>query len=238
MAGHSFKKREFEGEQGRLSDELTTHHSYLSADYERGVFNVSACAWNEGTQKNIVTIDPPGSDSATSAGTGSGSPGSSSSLSKGAVAGIAVGAVIGAILLAVLIWFCIRRQRQRSAYKATPPSSDPSVLTGPVHNGAHFPGPLEPHETFYSPDTAFNGLSGSHNGVSSGGGTRPDSSVDERGLELDADDTAINPVYHELPNNEVPVSAVRGDEHTLSSLEEKKGQEGERSESSPIRMVV
>lgn len=206
-------------------------HSYLSADYERGVFNVSACAWSEGVQKNIVTIEPPGSGSSSSSGTGSS--GGSSSLSKGAVAGIAVGAVIGAILLALLIWFCIRRQRQRSAYKATPPQSDPSVLTGPVHN-AHFPGP---QENFYSPDTAFNGLSGSHNGVSSGDGNQPDSSVDERGLELDGDDTEIKPIYYELPNNEVPVSVVRGDVHTSPS-EEKRVAENRPSESSPIGMAI
>lgn len=208
-----------------------SYHSYLSADYERGVFNVSACAWNEGAQKNIVTIEPPSSDSP---GTGPGSSGSSSSLSKGAVAGIAVAAVIGTLLLAVLIWFCIRRQRQKSAYKATPPQSDPSVLTGPVHNNAYVPGP---QENFYSPDTAFNGLSGSHIGVSSGSGNRPDSSVDERGLELDGDDTEIKPIYHELPDNEVPVSAVRGEEH-MSSLQEKKAEEDEHSESSPIGMTV
>lgn len=212
---------------------LTTSssHSYLSADYERGTFNVSACAWNEGAQKNIVTIEPPGSSTSSSTG----SPGSSSSLSKGAVAGIAIAAVVGAILIAILIWFCIRRQRQKSAYKATPPQSDPSVLTGPVHNSAYFPGPLE---NFYSPDTAFNGLSGSNNGVSSGSGHRPDSSVDERGLELDGDDTEIKPIYHELPNNEVPVSAVPGDEHALSSLEEKKTEENEPTESSPVGTAV
>ena len=35
---------------------MRTSHSYLSADYERNIFNVSACTWQEGAEPNIVTI--------------------------------------------------------------------------------------------------------------------------------------------------------------------------------------
>lgn len=141
--------------------------------------------------------------------------------------------MVGTIILAALIWFCIRRQRQKSAYKATPPQSDPSVLTGPVHNA----GIPAAEGFFYSPDTAFNGLSGSNIGVSSGSGNQPDSSVTERGMELDGDDTEIKPIYHELPNNEVGVAAVRG-VPTSSLTEDSKVAEKEPSESSPITMAV
>lgn len=103
------------------------------------------------------------------------------------------------------------------------------MLTGPVHNSAYFHGP---EETFYSPETAFAGLNGGQNGLSSGNGTQPDSSVDERGLELDGDGTEIQPVYHELANNEV------GAVHSLSSQEKKRIEEDEAFESSPIEMAV
>lgn len=73
--------------------------------------------------------------------------------------------------------------------------------------------------------------------MSSGSGNQPDSSVTERGMELDGDDTEIKPIYHELPNNEVPVSAVWG-VPTSSPEEDSKVAEKEPSESSPITMAL
>jgi hypothetical protein len=45
-----------------------TLSSYLSADYERQVFNVSACVWNEGAVENIITITSNDSSTATGGG--------------------------------------------------------------------------------------------------------------------------------------------------------------------------
>ncbi|KAJ6113554.1 hypothetical protein N7523_006871 [Penicillium sp. IBT 18751x] len=183
--------------------------AYLSADYERGVFNVSACAWNENAQENIVTITSKDSDSSACSGTGCSSGGNSSSgsspLSQGAVAGIAIAALVGVAILAAVLFFFIRRQRQKAAYKATPPEPDVSVLSGPVHN-APPPDPSDssaPHSRFWSPDAILSGTSDSYNGQSSGSGGNHEQSVDENGMELDGDDTQIQPVYHELAGDEV-----------------------------------
>ncbi|KAI0872868.1 aspartic peptidase domain-containing protein [Hypoxylon argillaceum] len=112
--------------------------AYLSADYERGVFNVSACSWIAGAEENLVTI--PAKDSR------SGVDGSSSSsgLGGGAIAGIVIGAVVGAILIGAIIIYIIRRERKKRAYAAHDPVPDMAVITGPVHNhhstrtGKHF----------------------------------------------------------------------------------------------------
>lgn len=202
-------------------------YSYLSVDYERGVFNVSACTWNENPEQNIVTITPEGSGSSNCSGSecssGNGGSGSPSPLSRGAVAGIAIAALVGVIILAAAFFFFVRRQRQRAAYKATPPETDVSVLTGPVHNFGP-PSPphtdnLTPQGRFWSPDTISGGPSGSngkssgHDGESSNDAVNRESSADEHGVELDS--TQIKPVYHELPGSEVlgmvqdPGSVVR-----------------------------
>lgn len=189
-------------------------HSYLSADYERGVFNVSACSWNEDTEENIVTIISKDTDSSGCSGgecsSSDGSSGAASGLSRGAVAGIAVAAVVGLVLLLAFVFFCIRRQRQKSAYRANSPEPDVSVLSGPIHNG----GPPEPSScteeslpqaTPWSPD-ALHGSSGVNTGQnngSSGESGHLESSPGEHGLELDGQDTQIKPVYHELPGSRV-----------------------------------
>lgn len=182
---------------------------YLSADYERGVFNVSACAWDENAQENIVTITSKDSDSSACSGNGcsSGGTGSndSSPLSRGAVAGIAIAALVGVVILAAILFFFIRRQRQKTAYKATPPEPDVSVLSGPVHNAP----PSDPSDStvpqsrFWSPDAIFSGVSESNNGQSSGSGGNYEQSVDENGLELDGDGTQIQPIYHEIDGSEI-----------------------------------
>lgn len=208
---------------------------------------MSACAWNEGAQQNIVTITPKGSDSSTCSSSecssSTGTSGHSSSLSRGAVAGIAIAALLGALILAAAFLFFFRRQRQKAAYKAVEPEPDISVLEGPVYNAVI---PDLPHTNqstlqakFYSPDTVGDSLGGSRNGESSGEGIDRESSADERGLELDGRDTQINPVYHELPGSEVwrteldPVSGVRR-VPTSPSRDERNLEGDEPSESSPI----
>ncbi|KAJ5768199.1 hypothetical protein N7533_000782 [Penicillium manginii] len=188
--------------------------AYLSTDYERGVFNVSACSWEEDSQEDIVEImsKDAGSSECSGSGCSSGgsSSGSSSSLSRGKVAGIAVGAVVGFFLLLGILLFYIRRHRQKSRNKAIDPRPNVSVLTGPVHNG----GPPEsslhdehdslPQSAFWSPDTLndSSGLTASRNNGSSGGSGCHENSSGEN--ELDGHNTQIKPVYHELPGSKVP----------------------------------
>lgn len=106
---------------------------YLSADYERRIFNVSQCAWNEGAEENIVTIL---ANSATNTGestpTSSSSSHSSdssggSSLSTGAIVGIAIGAVAAVILIAVAAFFFLRRRKQDAASEP-----EQSILQSPA----------------------------------------------------------------------------------------------------------
>ncbi|KAH6643379.1 aspartic peptidase domain-containing protein [Truncatella angustata] len=109
--------------------------THLSADYERGVFNVSACVWNEGAEENIVAITSKDSDESSGAG---GDPSAhssgSSSLSGGAIAGIVVGVVVGILIVAAIIAFILRRRRRKVSYAASEPEPDESVLEGPEHN--------------------------------------------------------------------------------------------------------
>ncbi|KAK8034820.1 hypothetical protein PG993_009815 [Apiospora rasikravindrae] len=119
--------------------------AYLSADYERGVFNVSACTWVEGSDENIVTITSkdssdggdPGSRSKSDPGSGH----SKSSLGGGAIAGIVVGVVAALALIVAAILFCRRRQRTKASFAAAEPEPDESMLKGPVHN-SHVPSGL------------------------------------------------------------------------------------------------
>lgn len=193
---------------------IADSYRYLSVDYERNTFNVSACSWNENSQQDIVTITSKDSGSTSCAGSacssGTNSSGDSSPLSRGTVAGIAIAALVGVGILAAILFFFIRRQRQKTAYKATPPEPDVSVLSGPVHN-APPSGPSEqsaPQPPFWSPDAIFGGVSDSNNGrsnngYSSGSGRTHEQSVDDRGMELDGHGTQITPVYHELPGSAV-----------------------------------
>lgn len=130
-------------------------YSYLTADYERKVFNVSACVWNEGADENIVTILSKDSDSATSGGGdgGSGGGGGSSSskrahLGGGAIAGIVVGCIAAVLIVAGIAAFVILRKRRKwmrrgYAVAAPKPAPDESVLKGPVFNS-------NPHSTDHS----------------------------------------------------------------------------------------
>ncbi|KAJ5306853.1 hypothetical protein N7508_005868 [Penicillium antarcticum] len=192
--------------------------AYLSADYERSTFNVSACAWDEDAEEDIVTITSKDSDSSACSGdacpsTG-GNPDDSSTLSNGSVAGIAIAALVGVAILAAVLFFFIRRQRQKMSSKASLPETDESVLSGPVHN-APPPPPTEPSDDsapqsrFWSPDAILSGISDSNNGQSSGSGGNGnhEQSVDENGMELDGHGTQIQPVYHELGGTEVSKTA-------------------------------
>ncbi|KXJ88052.1 aspartic peptidase domain-containing protein, partial [Microdochium bolleyi] len=91
--------------------------AYLSADYERKVFNVSACTWREGAEEDIITIPSragntgPNGDSGSSGNESGGSGGSG--LSTGQIAGIAVGSVLAALLIIALIGLCVLRQRRK-----------------------------------------------------------------------------------------------------------------------------
>lgn len=126
------------------------YDSYLSADYERGVFNVSACSWVAGAEENIVTIPSKDScDAGDGCPPGSGGKGDNNGgLNGGAIAGIVIGAVVAAIIICAVILYMIRRQRKKKVYAAQEPEADMAVITGPVHNH---------HSTrtgkYYSPDT-------------------------------------------------------------------------------------
>ncbi|KAI0552412.1 aspartic peptidase domain-containing protein [Xylaria curta] len=201
--------------------------AYLTADYERHVFNVSACSWVAGAQENIITI--PSKDSGQSTGGGPSSNSGGKSLSGGAIAGIVIGAVVAALLIAAAIIYLIRRQRKKKAYAAQDPVTDMAVITGPVHNH-----PSQRTGKYYSPDTVGTStdaagsednrgtLGGSNNGESIAGGSSQQ--------ELDGEDTQVaqiaatgddgsqarpsraemkqperepEPIYHELAGTEV-----------------------------------
>lgn len=183
---------------------INTPCSYLTADYERGTFNVSACVWNEGAEENIVTIS-----SKDSGYTSSSTPGGSSSLGGGAIAGIVIGAVVFALIVAALIVLLIRRHRKKAAYAVSPLGPDASVMTGPVHNAPPTPGPK-----YYSPET----IGTSPSNAESNGGSGADRYSDRPETELDGNsqqvyqlhgesippqDRKVAPVYYELGGSEV-----------------------------------
>lgn len=207
-------------------ENINSCHSYLSADYERETFNVSACKWVEGAEENIVTIPSKDSDS-----TSSPTPGDPS-FSGGAIAGIVIGAIFAAIIIAVIIALIIWRQRKKAEYAISDPDPDMGVITGPVHNGTPALG-----IKYYSPESLGTTTHGS-NGESNGGRVTGQSGQDSNGRdthnitdteELDGDSQQIYqlhgvsmappsdneaPIYHELGGSEVrklesdPVSSV------------------------------
>ncbi|KAI0967902.1 aspartic peptidase domain-containing protein [Xylaria arbuscula] len=196
--------------------------AYLTADYERGVFNVSACSWVQGAAENIVTIPSKGSDDSTD---GHGSDSGKSRLSGGAIAGIVIGAVVAALFIVAAIIYLIRRQRKKKVFAAQEPEPDMAVITGPVHNH---------HSSrragkYYSPDTVGTSTDagGSENNRDINGSSIGNESAQQ---ELDGQDTQVErmttpsedsahvhhvqsepkilndppqPVYHELGGTEV-----------------------------------
>ncbi|KAI1175056.1 acid protease [Nemania sp. FL0916] len=162
--------------------------AYLTADYERLVFNVSACQWVAGAEENIITI--PSKESGSGSGSNSGK---GSSLNGGAIAGIVVGAVVAALLIIAAIIFFIRRQRKKRAYAAQDPVTDMAVITGPVHNhrsqrsGKYF----SPETVGTSTDAANSEDNRGTNGSSNIGDSVAGGSSQQ---ELDGEDTQIEQV--------------------------------------------
>jgi len=115
--------------------------AYLTADYERKVFNVSACAWNEGAQENLITINPKDAATATSAGGGSAGSSGGSNLGGGQIAGIVIGSVAGVLLIGgAIAVFVLRKRRKwiKAGFSANNKTLEPdeSMLKGPVFNSA------------------------------------------------------------------------------------------------------
>ncbi|KAH7174139.1 aspartic peptidase domain-containing protein [Fusarium flagelliforme] len=103
--------------------------AYLTADYERGVFNVSQCAWVEGAKEHVVTITSKDADddsltdniSSGRGGEGAGTGGvksdpepESQPLSSGAIVGIVVGVVVGLAIAASAAYLLITRRNERN----------------------------------------------------------------------------------------------------------------------------
>lgn len=117
--------------------------AYLSADYERKVFNVSACTWSSGAEKDVVMIPSRDSGSSPGGDDSSDQGGSNSRLSGGEIAGIVIGAVGGTILLAALAACLFLRHRRRSKQRAyevkdIQPTPGMTVIGGPAH-GSYMP---------------------------------------------------------------------------------------------------
>ncbi|KAK1752899.1 acid protease [Echria macrotheca] len=180
--------------------------AYLSADYERKVFNVSACVWNQGAQQNIVAITS--TDPNSPGGSGSGK----SSLSGGTIAGIVIGAVLGALLLAAIIALFILRKRRKwigkgYAVAAKPIEPDESVLKGPVFNSPSYRNSTPSSAPFSADDisgsrsrsTGENTRAGSAAGMGAVAGISPGA---REGVELDGAETAVRP-NTELDGHEV-----------------------------------
>ncbi|KAF7712189.1 Uncharacterized protein PECH_003971 [Penicillium ucsense] len=197
--------------------------AYLSADYERGIFNVSACSWSDNAQQTIITVPPKGStpNSASPSCAGSACPQSTntssnrgSSLSQGVIAGIAISALVGVGIIAAMLLFLIRRQRQRSASEKNSPISHRSRFSGSVSDPPSAPSTQAiARPPFWSPDAIFGNIGSSNEVTSSDNSAPPQQSVNSRGMELDGQDTQIEPVYYELAGDENDVGKGEPREH-------------------------
>ncbi|KAI1763585.1 acid protease [Hypoxylon sp. FL1150] len=211
--------------------------AYLTADYERHTFNVSACVWNEGAKENIVTISSADGNSGSTPGSGGGG---SSSLGGGAIAGIVIGAIAFFLIVGAIIFLVIRRQRKKSAYAASEPEPAMSVLNGPVYNAPLTPGPPK----FYSPETVGDST-GVSNADSHRGSVAGQHSVNTNDAELDGESPQIHQlhgesatpqttneaaVYHELPGTEVRKTTSG---RVVSAMEASPSLNREGSEDSP-----
>jgi hypothetical protein len=77
--------------------------AYLTVDYERGNFSVSQCAWNLGTEVDIIDIQPPANTTTTLP------PEDNRTLTKGGIAGIVVGSLLALPCLVAGIWWYARK---------------------------------------------------------------------------------------------------------------------------------
>lgn len=108
--------------------------AYLFIDWERETFNVSQCAWTEGTEAHIVAVRSANDTAASDASNGSSS--SSGGLGTGAIIGIAVGIAVAAVVAIIVAFFLWRRRRnaKRQAHeKLHTPEGDRSVTGGVSH---------------------------------------------------------------------------------------------------------
>ena len=219
---------------------VLTRYRYLSADYERKVFNVSACVWNEGADESIVAItskdavsDPVTSGSPSSSST----PGASASdpksgLGGGAIAGIVVGAV-AALVLAALLAFCILRKRRKwmaQGFKnsANTPETDEAVLKGPVFNSGTTSNATAPHShssPFSAADISVPAGSSTGEYARSGADTPARTATNEGGsvaggstVELDGHDTLVRP-NTELDGREIHPAAENPGVYELPGTE-------------------
>ncbi|KAJ4189948.1 hypothetical protein NW767_011446 [Fusarium falciforme] len=134
--------------------------AYLTADYERHVFNVSQCSWDGGAEETLVTILPKGSRSGSTPDDGKNSdpsdqdlPDDSSdnkaqnSLSTGAIIGIIIGVV--AVIAAAGAFIIIRRRRQPAKQAPNGPARNEETDTGADSPGF---GKSELHADAIKPD--------------------------------------------------------------------------------------
>ncbi|GAB1314532.1 hypothetical protein MFIFM68171_04742 [Madurella fahalii] len=177
--------------------------AYLSVDYERKVFNVSACVWNQGAQENIVTITSKDSDSAGTSDDASSS--GNSGLSAGAIAGIVVACVVVGIAIVTLIVLLRRRKKitAQFAVAARIPEPDESILKGPVFNSPSRHGSTPDDSVPFSADDVSATRSRSTAEYSRpGSGIVGESVAGAPTAELDGRDTLVRPDT-ELDGNEI-----------------------------------
>ncbi|KAJ5356781.1 Peptidase aspartic catalytic [Penicillium concentricum] len=185
--------------------------AYLTADYERRVFNVSQCTWDEGAEENIVTISarsdtntneasspgskipkPPSSDNADDS--------DDSSLGAGVIAGIVIGAVVGVALIALAVFFFLRRRKQDPSNEG-----EQSILPSPgAHSVSEFDSKQADGNLFAIPPTEHGELSGN------------DTQIYQ--LHADSGMSAIRgrPEIYELPGMGIPQPAELSERDTES----------------------
>ncbi|OIW32564.1 acid protease [Coniochaeta ligniaria NRRL 30616] len=111
--------------------------AYLTADYERGTFNVSQCSWIEGADENIVTIQPKTTDvssdptdppSSTTPSTDPNAPNSHHALKGWVTALIVIGSIAGLAVLAGLYLFFRKRANTQPRDTHVSPQRDSKSL--------------------------------------------------------------------------------------------------------------
>ncbi|KAI8680822.1 Peptidase A1 domain-containing protein [Fusarium sp. Ph1] len=134
--------------------------AYLTADYERHVFNISQCTWDGGADETLVTILPKSSQSGSNSDGGKDSDPSDdssdnkaqNSLSTGAIVGIVIGVV--AVIAAAGAFFIIRRRRQSAKQAPNGPARNEETDTGADSPGF---GKSELHANAIKPHTELMG---------------------------------------------------------------------------------
>jgi hypothetical protein len=124
--------------------------AHISADYDRGKFNVSQALYPDSTvPPNIVSVLPPleltSNSSTPNSGGAKNDKNNSKSLSIGAIIGIAVGAVIaivGALIAAIVVYRKRQAKKKRESFdprydKAEMDANEPSAMFGPKHELAN-----------------------------------------------------------------------------------------------------